>query len=285
MKKFITYYLYPLLLFLTLGLFVVTLKYDWDLKIVFAWMAGGRFALLLAVEFLFPLKQEWKMTKKSFIRDLKWIASSIIIAGLAKLAIPLLAIDVSASNAGILKNTSIFTGAVVTLVVFEFFQYWYHRISHNGIGKWKWLWKIHVSHHLPEEVYILMHPVINPINVIVIQIITQGTLILLGARPESIFLFNVLIGLQGSVSHLNVEMKAGYLNYIFIGTELHRFHHSANMEEAQNFGTVLSIWDIIFGTFYYKPERVPEELGVANKELYPKSTEIFEVLKLPFKRK
>jgi len=88
MKKFITYYLYPLLLFLTLGLFVVTLKYDWDLKIVFAWMAGGRFALLLAVEFLFPLKQEWKMTKKSFIRDLKWIASSIIIAGLAKLAIP-----------------------------------------------------------------------------------------------------------------------------------------------------------------------------------------------------
>ncbi len=285
MKKLITYYLYPILLFLTIGLFVITLKYDWDLKIVFAWMAGFRFGILLLVEFLFPLKKEWKMTKKSFIRDLKWMAVGIIIAGIAKFGLPLLAIDLSASNEGILRDTSIFTGAVITLLVYEFFQYWYHRISHNGTGEFrKWLWKVHVAHHLPDKVYLLMHPVFHPINMIVTQIIIQGSLILLGARPESIFIFNALMGLQGLISHFNVEIKAGFLNYIFIGTELHRYHHSANSEEAQNYGSVITIWDIVFGTFYYKPNRTPERLGVENVKLYPTSTEIFKVLSLPFKK-
>jgi len=284
MKKFITYFLYPILLFITIGLFVIALEYGWDLKIVFVWMAGFRFGILLLVEFLFPLKKEWKMTKKSFVRDLKWTVSGIFITGITKVGLPLLAIDLSASNDGILQNTSIFTGALITLLVYEFFQYWYHRVSHTGIGNFKWLWKVHVTHHLPKQVYILMHPVVNPINVIVIQIIIQGTLILLGARSESIFLFNALMGLQGLVSHFNVEIKAGFLNYIFIGTELHRYHHSANMEEAKNYGSVITIWDIVFGTFYYKPNRIPEKLGVENEELYPKSTEIFKVLLLPFKK-
>lgn len=284
MKKIITYCLYPVLLFSVIGLFILTLKYDWDLKTVFAWMAGFRFGILLLVEYLFPLKKEWKMTKKSFIRDLKWMASGIIIVGITKFGLPLLAIDLSTSNEGILQNTSIFTGALITLLVYEFFQYWYHRISHTGIGKFKWLWKIHITHHLPKEVYLLMHPVLHPLNVIVVQVIIQGTLILLGARAESIFIFNALMGLQGLISHFNVEIKAGFLNYIFIGTELHRYHHSANMEEAQNYGSVISIWDIVFGTFYYKPNRIPKKIGVENEELYPKSTEIFKVLVLPFKK-
>ena len=284
MKKFITHWLYPILLFSSIGLFIATIQNNWDLKTVFVWMAGFRFGILLLIEFLFPLKKEWKMTKKSFIRDLKWMASGILMVGITKVGIPLLAIDLSALNTGILANTSILTGAIVSLLVYEFFQYWYHRISHTGIGKFKWLWKVHVTHHLPKQVYILMHPVINPINVIVIMVIIQGSLILLGARPESVFIFNVLMGLQGMFSHFNVEIKAGFLNYIFIGTELHRYHHSANMEEAQNYGATIAIWDIIFGTFYYKPNRVPEKLGVENEELYPKSTEIFKVLSLPFKK-
>ena len=285
MKKFITYWLYPILLFSTIGLFSATINYGWNLKIVFAWMVGFRCGILLLVEFLFNIKKEWKMTKTSFLRDLKWMASGIIMVGITKVGIPLLAIDLSAINTGYLANTSVFTGALITLLVYEFFQYWYHRVSHTGIGKFKWLWKIHVTHHLPKQVYLLMHPVVNPINVIVIRvIIIQGSLILMGASSESIFMFNALMGLQGLISHFNVEIKAGFLNYIFIGTELHRYHHSADIKEAQNYGSVLSIWDIVFGTFYYKPNRVPERLGVENEELYPKSTEIFKVLALPFKK-
>lgn len=128
-----------------------------------------------------------------------------------------------------------------------------------------------------------MHPVFHPINMILTLAIIQGSLILLGARPESIFLFNALMGLHGLVSHFNVDIKAGPLNYIFIGTELHRYHHSANMGEAKNYGSLLSIWDIVFGTFHYEPNKTPGRLGVSDANAYSKSNELMKVLALPFK--
>jgi sterol desaturase/sphingolipid hydroxylase (fatty acid hydroxylase superfamily) len=65
---------------------------------------------------------------------------------------------------------------------------------------------------------------------------------------------------------------------------LHRFHHSANLRESQNYGAIISLWDIVFGTFYYKPSTSPERLGVDDVEAYPDSNEIFKVLALPFRK-
>ena len=284
MKKAISYLLYPFLLLATVAIFVATIHFNWDMVLVFAWMGGIRFVVLLTVEFLFPCKDEWKMTRQSFVRDLKWMAVGATIFGGFKLALGMLAIDLSKFNTGLIANTSIFTEVLATMLIYEFFQYWYHRLSHEGKGAFgKWLWRVHVAHHLPDKVYLLMHPVFHPINMIVTLVIIQGSLILLGARPESIFLFNALMGLHGLVSHFNVDIKAGPLNYIFIGTELHRYHHSANVDEAKNYGSLLSIWDIVFGTFHYEPNKTPERLGVSDVNAYPKSNELMKVLALPFK--
>lgn len=284
MKVVIKYGLYPFLLFTIITLFTLSYKFQLDYAKVFAWMGAGRFVLLLTVEYFFPMKPQWKMTWKSFYRDLKWAAIAAPIFGGFKLLLQVLTIDVSANNTGILSDYSIFTGFVVCLLTFEFFQYWYHRLSHTGKSPLrKWLWKVHVAHHLPKEVYLLMHVVGHPINAFFTLIIVQGSLLLVGARPESIFLFSSIMGLQGLVSHFNVEIKSGFLNYVLVGTELHRFHHSANLDEAKNYGAVTPFWDMVFGTYYYKPKSAPVELGVANPELYPTSTQLFKVLKLPFK--
>jgi sterol desaturase/sphingolipid hydroxylase (fatty acid hydroxylase superfamily) len=92
------------------------------------------------------------------------------------------------------------------------------------------------------------------------------------------------MGLQGLVSHFNVDIKAGPLNYLLVGTELHRFHHSANLDEAKNFGVLTPFWDLIFGTFCYSPRQLPSTLGVADPAQYPASTAIGQVLMLPFRR-
>jgi sterol desaturase/sphingolipid hydroxylase (fatty acid hydroxylase superfamily) len=61
-----------------------------------------------------------------------------------------------------------------------------------------------------------------------------------------------MLDLQGLVSHFNVNIRAGWLNYIFTGTESHRNHHSANMEETQNYGTTLAILDnLLFRSWMY----------------------------------
>jgi sterol desaturase/sphingolipid hydroxylase (fatty acid hydroxylase superfamily) len=280
----VSYLFYPLLLGATLALYFAAGVNDWNLATVFAWMAGARMALMLAVEFSFPAKPEWKMTWPSFRRDLKYIAVNGGITGILKFGLGWLALDLSRFNSGIVANTSILVEFLALLLVYEFFQYWYHRMSHIGTGRWgAWLWKVHVAHHLPDKLYLLMHPVGHPLNLLISLALVQWPLVALGARPESIFLFNALMSLQGLVSHFNVDIKAGPFNYLLVGTELHRFHHSADMAEAKNFGVLTPFWDLVFGTFVYDPKRLPNALGVQSPDKYPTSRELGKVLALPFK--
>ena len=224
------------------------------------------------------------MTRASFWRDVKYMAVNGGTTGLLKLGLGALAIDMSRWNTGIIANMPVVAELVVLCVVFEFFQYWYHRLGHEGTGRWgAWLWKVHAPHHLPDKVYLLMHPVGHPLNLVVSLALVQWPLVVLGARPESIFLFNALMGLQGLVSHYNVNIKTGAMNYLVVGTELHRYHHSANIHEAKNYGVLIPLWDIVFGTFEYHPNRLPDALGVQHPEHYPASTAIGKVLALPFK--
>jgi sterol desaturase/sphingolipid hydroxylase (fatty acid hydroxylase superfamily) len=281
----VSYGLYPLLLAATLSLYTAALMLRWDLAKVFVWMASARMVLLLAVEYLYPAKAEWKMTWASFRRDLKYMVVNGGVVGLLKLGAGWLALDWSRLNTGLVANTSIALEFLALVLVFEFFQYWYHRLSHEGEGHWGlWLWKVHVAHHLPDKVYLLMHPVGHPLNLLISLALVQLPLVVLGARPESIFLFNALMGLQGLVSHFNVNVQAGPLNYLLVGTELHRCHHSADLHEAKNYGVLTPFWDLVFGTFVYRPRQLPRNLGVSQPDLYPPSDAVGQVLALPFKR-
>lgn len=105
---------------------------------------------------------------------------------------------------------------------------------------------------------------------------------LLGANAGTELLANTIITLQGLVSHCNLDLRAGWFNYLFVGTELHRFHHSADLSESKNYAATLSSIDIAFGTFFYRPGRVPERLGAHDQSAYPDSNEFWKVMRLPF---
>lgn len=57
--------------------------------------------------------------------------------------------------------------------------------------------------------------------------------------------------LLGSISHSNTRVSYGWvLNHIFVSPQFHRTHHvlRAAGRRSTNFGTALSLWDILFGT-------------------------------------
>ena len=64
--------------------------------------------------------------------------------------------------------------------------------------------------------------------------------------------------------HANVTIDIGVLKYVFVTPQSHRIHH-ALAEEARdrNFGAVLSVWDVLFGT-YVAPTHEDYALGVAD---------------------
>lgn len=285
LQKTVTYGLYPFLLVTQLSIFSLAIIFEWDLKKIFAIVSPIQFISLLIIEFIFPIKNEWKMTWHSFFRDLKYMITNGLTSYGLRFLLGYFAIAASQQNSGFLRQFP-FVNAVFVLITFEFIQYWFHRLSHNAGGSvGNFLWRLHSAHHLPDKVYLLMHPVNHPLYSMVTFILIQSLLIAVGVDAKSIYLINILMGLQGLISHFNVDIRTGFLNYIFIGTELHRFHHSANINEGKNYGAILAIWDLVFGTFYYRPGTSPEKLGVAEPSEYPESTKIFQVILFPFKSK
>lgn len=123
----------------------------------------------------------------------------------------------------------------------------------------------------------------HPINFAIVMAAGAGVIYGLGVGKDAVFLFNVIMGLQGLVSRFNVDIKAGPLNYLLVGTELHRTHHSADPEDAGNYGVLTPFWDITFGTFRHVPDRAPRALGVSDPQHYPPSNRLLQTLALPFR--
>ncbi len=282
-KKAVAYGLYPVLL---AGLFtVITLAVQnhWDYGKTYGLTTLALVLTLMALERLFPLAEKWSMTGRSFLRDLKYIALDIPVITLTKSAFGLAALYYSGHHCGLFSGIPFLAGFLGYLLIFELIQYSFHRFCHEGQGPMgRFLWRTHLAHHLPDKVYVIMHAVFNPLNAFITTAIVQIPLILLGISPEVVLAATLLMDLQSLVSHFNVDIRAGFLNYLFIGTETHRYHHGANPKEAGNYGNTLAVWDIVFGTFYYKPGQVPENLGVSQPAEYPDSNEMVKVVLLPF---
>ena len=155
----------------------------------------------------------------------------------------------------------------------------------SGGSVLKFLWHAHAIHHLPQQLYVIMHAVFHPINGIVVRLLVQLTPIwIFGFHADAVLIYGSVIALQGTVSHLNVDMRLGWLNYVFVGPELHRYHHSASSQEAVNYGSTLSIFDQLFGTFLYKKDEQPSALGLRKEDGYPAQHAFGDALAFPFVR-
>lgn len=240
---------------------------------------------LVLVESFWPLQQRWRMTGRTFLRrDLPFllIGGATIGAGNAAASWFLLHHGLTSPTAW-LAGLPVIPAAVVSLLVTDGLWYAMHRACHEGRGPiGRWLWRMHAAHHLPGQVYVLMHAIAHPINTVVVRLLLTLPPWLLGVSPEALFVANVVTGVQGLVSHFNVDSRVAWVNRVLVGTELHRWHHAAGVNG--NYAAVLSIWDQLFGSFVYRPGVEPDHLGVEEPTTLPTDTEIIQVLLEPLGR-
>jgi sterol desaturase/sphingolipid hydroxylase (fatty acid hydroxylase superfamily) len=282
----VTWLTWPILFAFNVGLALRATSQNWNYSSVLMALLITNVVILVTLEFLFPARDEWKMTRRSFSRDLKFIVvGGATIAGIETL-LGLASIQLNAGHIGPITTWPLYLSVPAALLTVEFINYWQHRWSHEfrgGLGNF--LWRSHAAHHLPQQVYVFMHPAFHPINTVIVRaLVTLLPLYYLGASAEAVLLSTTIVTLQAMISHFNVDVRAGWMNYIFVGTELHRFHHSANLDESKNYAVTLSFVDLLFGTFVYRPGVLPERLGVANPGAYPDSTEFWSIMRLPFER-
>lgn len=146
-----------------------------------------------------------------------------------------------------------------TLVVLDFFFYWYHRASHRS----RFLWCAHVVHHSSERMNFgtaLRQSPTGPLTIVLFY----WPLPLLGFHPLVIASAGAVATIYGFWTHTETIRKLWWpLEWLFVTPSHHRAHHGSNPEYIdKNYANLLIIWDRIFGTF--EPEVAPVHYGLIN---------------------
>ena len=156
---------------------------------------------------------------------------------------------------------------VLALLVSQFFEYWFHRLAHTV----PLLWRLHATHHSPARLYWLNAVRFHPLDTAVSVTLSFGSVTLLGASEEVLVVLSVWIAVHGLFQHCNIRLRLGPLNWIFSMAELHRWHHSPRLDEANNnFGNNILLWDIVFGTVYWPRDRTADSaVGLHDLPSFP----------------
>ncbi|MEW6267893.1 MAG: sterol desaturase family protein [Thermodesulfobacteriota bacterium] len=155
----------------------------------------------------------------------------------------------------------------LALVVAELPQYWLHRMQHEHDA----LWRFHAVHHSAPRLYFLNAARFHPLDLGLLYAVGYVPLIALGCPEDVLALFLLFDGTFGMLQHSNVDARLGPLNRVFSMAEPHRWHHSRELNEANtNYGSNLTIWDVVFGT-YYLPHDVapPVDIGIPDMPRFP----------------
>ncbi|MCE9648292.1 MAG: sterol desaturase family protein [Parvibaculum sp.] len=161
------------------------------------------------------------------------------------------------------------------LVIAEFGLYWKHRLAHE----WPWLWRFHAVHHSVTRLWFFNTGRFHLVDTVTGLAVGIPVLLILGAPQNVLLLVSATTAIIGMLTHCNIEMRCGVLNYVFNTPCLHRWHHSKVLAEGnRNYGENLMIFDQLFGTFYNSQRRPPADIGIAH----PMPATFLGQLKAPF---
>ncbi len=280
-RPVLTYGTYPVLAAITAAGIWLALARGLDRNATIGVLTVLTVAVAFAVERVNPLLDRWRMTKETLLqRDLPFIGLAFVMEQIATVGVSLVAAaTVPAGGFGPVSRLPLAVQAILGLSALDLLWYAYHRAAHT----FSRLWRVHGLHHSPSQLYVLMHPIFHPVDLLASRfVISLIVFRLSGMRPDSAFIILAVLGLQQTVSHINSDLRTGWLNYLLIGAETHRYHHAAG--ERANYGSAIPWWDMLFGTFIYDPSRVPDKLGLDDPSAYPDPRRFFAVLAWPFRR-
>jgi sterol desaturase/sphingolipid hydroxylase (fatty acid hydroxylase superfamily) len=142
----------------------------------------------------------------------------------------------------------------------DFIYYWNHRLMHES----RLMWAIHVVHHSSEHYNLstaLRQPVADSFGVFV----PMGILSALGIRPALIEMARGVNLIYQFWIHTETIPKLGRFEEVFNTASHHRVHHGSNQRYLdRNHGSILIIWDRLFGTFAREDDDEPVVYGLTK---------------------
>jgi sterol desaturase/sphingolipid hydroxylase (fatty acid hydroxylase superfamily) len=235
-------------------------------------------AVLFFLERTMPFERSWLASDGQIGADIAHtlLSKGVIQIFVAAITVMGLAQAVDAGPSGFWPTAwPVAAQVTLALIVAEAGLYAAHRLAHE----WRRLWLFHAVHHSVTKLWIVNTGRFHFIDTIASVALSQPLLYLAGA-PRPMFLWVAAItAFIGIMTHCNVDMRSGILNWIFNTPELHRWHHSrVSAEGNTNYGENVMLFDHLFKSFYFPARRPPANIGIDE----PMAESFWGQLRQPF---
>jgi sterol desaturase/sphingolipid hydroxylase (fatty acid hydroxylase superfamily) len=146
---------------------------------------------------------------------------------------------------------------VLSFILFDFGVYVWHFLGH----KFESLWRFHKIHHSDKSLHVTTGLRFHVFDQFLEVIFKCVCTIAIGVTTHVVVVCELVRMLFVLFHHTNSSFPGEkWISYVVITPSLHRAHHSTlRSEHDSNYGIVLSIWDILFGT---RKEIVPKKIGL-----------------------
>jgi len=229
------------------------------------WLGGGVFAALVLIESLVPFQAQSGRAAHDLTNGSLAVVNALIGAALAPLT-TWSAATAAEAGLGLTRLVPLpgWLALILALVLFDLWMYLWHRANHRVAL----LWRLHRVHHTDPQMNASTALRFHPGEILISMLLNSGVVVLIGLDLEALVLYKTMMVAVILLHHSNVrlpDLLDRTLRAVLVPPSMHRVHHSdVEAETNSNYGTVLSVWDRLFGSFRLRTDPQSIRYGIGR---------------------
>jgi len=195
------------------------------------------------------------------------IVCTLINVGLYRVSPVVVAMAFAGSRYGLLNKPWIpFAGrCILAILLLDLTKYAIHRAFHSV----SFLWHVHRVHHSDPDFDVSTSVRVHPIEVVVMQGAYFAVIALFAPPVMGVLIAELLSAFESFFGHANAslpEWAEKPLRLLFVTPDMHRIHHSEEVEEQfTNYGDCFPWWDRLCRTYLAEPAAGRDQMVVGIK--------------------
>ena len=179
--------------------------------------------------------------------------------------------------------SNLWVQVLVAVLLLDLVTYALHRAFHRV----PFLWRFHLVHHTDLDLDVSSASRFHTGEVLLASAVKLGLVVVLGIAPLGLVVFEVVMLACAQFQHANIRIPAALERLLWrtlVPPAMHRLHHTPTRADTDsNFGTILTLWDFLLGTFNRREPDAVASFGVSDMR-EPARLGLVSLAILPFRR-
>ena len=153
-------------------------------------------------------------------------------------------------------------------------------LQHVVLHMIPFFWRFHKVHHSDLDLDVSSGFRFHPLEILGSMIYKLGLVAALGPSVMTVVVFEVILSGMAMFTHSNIKLPLGLdrtLRWLFVTPDMHRIHHSVEVDETN------SIWDCLLGTYIHDGKKPQPEIVIGIPEFRtPQQVSLLKLMLIPF---